>query len=612
MVEPPDVPDAAVLAGRRSRWRWPVRAAVAVVVLAAVTVAGVLVAPGGATSAFSTPPGELVAAATGQLRSAPLLRYRGSYLDPAGHVVRLTGDVARSGAAVVDLRSENGGTARLVVTGSAQYLNGDHAWYLEQDPGNASRYDDSWVAVDSTQLVGADLKQMLTPATLAKTLQYSPAGQHDLPTIDLAYRAAQLGGGLAAGVPTPSAATAYVTVDRPYRLVGVDGPLFTAHELAVGSSQVRGVPQVSLTIDQPTGATRRSALGRIAALGKEAAGKATSSSGYATFAVNSISSPPCYVGQACRFEASVSRYGYGPAAPVAATVAILTTSSSSGYGDTLGTCRARTRPLKIGGTGTASCRVGGKLRHWSGAFWYFAIAVDPDLYGDQVDTLLRLYARDEVDALGDLATSPDALAVIDAWESDPGWTVPSLADALTTASTVGLLGPLHRLATSGRFVDDSAAVTAILRALNSNPQSRYADALLDAADRAGRAGGSAGHGQVALGSWQAGNGHTYRADVIDTGAHQLVAEAPVTSAASVPATAGTVRSAAARLGRAPAGYTPVVHLVLAPGHRLYRDGRASLLDSLRASGLTADDLAGADLSITTANDTVTLRPSDFG
>lgn len=600
MVEQPEMPVPA----RGHRWRWPVRATIALLVLAALAAAGVLVAPRAATSAFTTPADELVAAATARLRSAPLLRYRGSYLDPAGHLVRLAGDVARSGAAVVDLRSANGGTARLAITGSGQYLNGDDAWYLEQDPTDAGEYEGAWITVDSPQLIGADIKRMLAPATLAETLRYAPHGRHELPNLDMAYRPARVSGVLAAGVPTASTATAYVTAQRPYRLVGVDGPLFGVAGLRHGKTRPGTVPQVSLTVSEPAGAARKSALARIGSVGSEASAKATDTSHEFGALHISFGDPPCYYGEPCRFLARIRRDGTGSA--TAARYLFMVAVSTSPGGSGLGSCQASTKPLGRNESDTVSCRVGGQLTNWSGSFWRRDDVINATYFGAETQAYVRLFVADDLDTLGDLASSPEAVGVADAWSSDPGWTVPSLADMLTTASSEGLLRPLFQLATSGSFVDDSATATTILRAINSDPASRYRTALLDAGGRAGRT-----SGKVALGSWQAGDGHTYRADVIDTGAHQMVAEAPVTSVASVPATAGTIRSAAARLGSAPKGYTRVVHLVLAPGHRLYRDGAASLRDSLRAAGLTAGDLAGADLSVTTAGGTVTLHPSDF-
>lgn len=606
MVEPPDTPGSAP----RYRWHRPVWTAAVVLVLAAVTVAGVLVAPGGATSAFSTPPGELVRAATARLSAAPLLRYRGSYLDAAGHLVRLTGDVAASGAAVVDLRAANGGTARLAITASGQYLNGDDAWYLEQDPTNASQHEGSWVAVDSTQYVGANIKQMLTPDALAQTLRYRPAGRQDLPTIDQAYRSARVAGGLAAGVPTASAATAYVSAQRPYRLVGVDGPLYTAAQLRhrAGRARPGTVPQVSLTIGEPTGAARRSALARISSVGRQAAAGATDSSDeFATYHV-SFSDPPCYFGQPCRFVAQVRRDSTGPDTPVRFLFVVAVRTSPGGSG--LGSCQARTKPLGRNASDSLSCRVGGQLTNWGSTFWRQDNVIDTTYYGAETEAYVRLFVNGDADTLGDLAGSPPAVGVVDAWSSDPGWTVPSLADMLTTASSAGLLRPVYQLATSGAFGTDSTTATTVLRAVNSAPASRYRLALVDAANRAAtRAGGPAGD-KVALDSWQVG-GRTYHADVIDTGARELVAEAPVTSVATAASTVGTIRSAAARLGAVPSGYAAVVHLVLAPGHRMYRYDAAGLRDSLRAAGLTADDLSGAELSVTTAGGTSTLHPSDF-
>ncbi len=598
--------------------RWPVRWLVlgsAFVVLLAVAATAIVVIATDRVTAFTARSASLVRAGTQQLLAAPMVRYRGNLLNEFGHLVRLDAIFSRNGDALLDLHliedgPEQGGSALVVLHRYHTIVRADRGWWLVQDADEANWLADHWT--ENGRALSFDPHSLLSPQRLAGTLRAGLAGKPASAfTLPETRPAATIGGVRATAVTTAAHTTVYVSQHKPYRLVGLDGPLVepTGTDDHIDAAAVATAAQVSLAVsvpdtkEQATLTSRMTRTWRAAAVAAKRPPAEITSFDVHSGQVNCTSAGTF----TCSLPSSVQRGDFGPA-KVRAVYLVSIAADPDGI-DPLGSCFTLTRPLASGDSARASCTVRDpRLRDYSDEpLWGFAIAYDQTGLGIPPEQVLSLFERGLFNPPGDYQPVREALTVLDAFSTDD-WPIRDAFDVVNAATTARMLPLLYRLVQSGNFRFDSKPLTDFLDAAGSSPGGREWDALQEAARRSGTTTGT-----VSVGSWQGTDGLSYRADVIDTGAKESVQIAAVRSDADLSATRHQISGAAKRFRGhgTPPGYHRVLQVVLAPGHQLYRADRAGVRAGLRAAGLKAGELNGARLTVSGQHGTSTFTAADF-
>ncbi len=588
----------------------------AFVVLLAVAIVAIVVTAPGRVTAFTASPASLVKAGTQQLLAAPMVRYRGTLLDQSGQLVRLDATFTHSGDALLDARLvEGSGHAQIVLHEYRTIIRADRGWWLTRKADNAGSYANRWV--EENNGLTFDPHSLLSPQRLAITLRAGlfgkhAAGKHASSSVSArpasARRAATIAGTRVAAVAIPSHSTVYVSEHRPFRILGLDGPLLdsTDAENGMADSAVTTAPQVAFDVSVPDKKTQETLTKQVTSTWHAAlAGSKTPPAESASFDVDE-GHLSCDSG-GCTISASVKRDEYGPAKARAVFLGRLFTHRD-GSGP-VGSCYARSRPVARYASAHVSCLIRDqRLANVAGQIvWGDTIAYDQAGLGVRPERMLPLFERGLFTADIPVSTSPETVTLIDAW-SGSDWSLSKVAEEVDAASSTGMFPTLYRLQQSGKFRFEAKSLTELVDAAGSAPGGREWDAIEEAARRCDKTDGT-----VSVGSWQDTSGLRYHADVIDTGARESVQIAALRSDASPSATRHQITRAADRfLGNStPSGYHRVLRVVLAPGHSLYRADRAGIRAGLRAAGLTAGQLNGARLTVVGQHGTSTFTAADL-
>ncbi len=608
-------PQGGFVPPRRSRrWTGLWIAGVAVLAMAmGLALAAVLVIPHLFTDAFDESPATLLRAAAAPLETAPAVRYTGGVVGLDGELTTIDLAVTKDGEVLGEVDRPAGGHAEILADDEDIYVRGDREWWLAVEPALAVLAD-KW-AIGGSDTLGFDPRDMLVPHALADLLRYRPAT--DRP----GYPEKTLHGTRAAAVPTTARDTVYVTAEKPYRVLGVDGVLPDLADLPDGVDKARQSAARQFSLDLSVEDDKAAAaLDRRLTTARTEVDAAIDPQDPvqlpATYDLVSSIDSDCDVDR-CTIIATVTNLGGQPAGPGYLMGRIVADTPT---GRELGTCRAPLSAIKHGQKVKVRCTTtSAAWRNWGGgSYWLSAIpfsggwqGTDPALMGN----LLRHVVT--VDKNATMPESAEGLRTLLTLLGDSRW---KDADALRIANELvehRFIGSWYQLLASGaKFQYDPAEVIREMDRLDTAATSvgLRREALADAAKLV-RDGG----GPVAVGAWRAPDEVMYHAnlfDLKDKRAVQYVTpvdwkpqslDEDLTAAARYLTTGSTSQGSTA-----PPGFRREIVLYLSPASPLYRLDRAALPAALSDAGVQKRDLFDIDqLTVLGGSGRQVLKVSDL-
>lgn len=559
---------------------------------------------------FVASPTERVLTALQALASAPEVHYTGGVVaDDASDydVRRLDVRIAADGTLHGGV-TRAAGHADLIDRDGTLYLRPDHGWMLATSPSEAGFRTGRWQASDSDDMVLATAA--LRPKKLARYLREGlPDDREGLPDDKEAGgeagarhhavplhgdRAGTIAGRSVAAYRLPAGAIGYVSTDKPYTLLGVDGTL---------NATDTGYAALDLVAEGNAAGAKLDKTVKARSSDLKADGKRQAPAEYHVVD-GSVDAGLCS-DHSCTASFKIEASD-GDTSRSAALIVLFSSDRAGKH--SIGECASTVPTISVRGTVRASCTNRTKAwRRWASRgtakLWFRGMAVSPGWQGKDSRPMRALYRhvdyRSTPHMFTDVETPVESVKLLNLLLDTHGWSANDAVEAVTAINDANALDPLYSLV-GGKHLRLQSKVFGAKFGRKKLPYYQ------EAARRA-----KGGSDTLAVVTYEHAD-TTYQADVFDVSGHQAVWLSTADTEKQPLAKAVLEATHTAHGQPVPAGFGRTVRVVVGPRSGAYRLNRDGLRNLLRAGGVTGAGLAGiARLEVVTGSGAYTFHRSDF-